>query len=152
MTTKADFTDQEWKLLTKAVANVTFLIMASDVSPQSRSEHEITQEIRAIYQSVKKGLQSYQHNELVVAVEADKTYLSSEPQSIEGALAEIRQIRTILYRRVVPDEAHEFKQFVIDIATTVANAFIEGENKPISKKERDMLRLIQDALGLDNSS
>jgi hypothetical protein len=124
MTTKADFTEQEWEALHKGVTGAGFLVAVSD-----RSFFDSFKEAGALARHLAEARQS-SSSELVreLAETRDTGFgLTASPQEIESeTLAALRQARQALESKA-PDELDAYRAFVLEVAESVGSAARGGE-------------------------
>jgi hypothetical protein len=161
MTTKADYTLEEWELLRKAPLMMAAAVIVSDLSGSVGVAREFLSMAQAVEET---GLQD-DTNELVAALVADlqapQAARTEEAEDITDlaetrakALAESREIAALLARKTTLEEAKGFKRWMLSIARRVSEAAREGGvlgvgAKLVSEKETAMLRDLADALGVE---
>jgi hypothetical protein len=163
MTTKADYTAEEWELLRKAPLSMAAAVIVSDLS----GSIGIAREFLSMAQAVEETGQRSEPNELIAALVAD---LQEPPAAHEEetedltdisearakALAESREIAELLARKSPPVEAEGFKRWMLSIARRVSEAAREGGvlgigSKLVSEKETTMIGELAEALGVESS-
>jgi hypothetical protein len=161
MTTKADYTPEEWELLRKAPLMMAAAVIVSDLS----GSVGVAREFLSMAQAVEETGQQGDTNELVAALVADlqepQAARTEEAEDITDlaetrakALAESREIAALLARKTTLEEAEGFKRWMLSIAKRVSEAAREGGvlgvgAKLVSEKETTMLRELADALGVE---
>jgi hypothetical protein len=161
MTTKADYTPEEWELLRKAPLMMAAAVIVSDLS----GSVGVAREFLSMAQAVEETGQQDDTNELVAALVADlqapQAARTEEAEDITDlaetrakALAESREIAALLARKTTLEEATGFKRWMLSIARRVSEAAREGGvlgvgAKLVSEKETAMLRDLADALGVE---
>jgi hypothetical protein len=161
MTTKADYTAEEWELLRKAPLIMAAAVIVSDLS----GSIGVAREFLSMAQAVEETGQRPDPNELVAALVADLQAPQGEhaeeteditdiSEARTKALAESREIATLLARRSAPAEAEGFKRWMLSIARRVSEAAREGGvlgigSKLVSEKETTMIGELAAALGMD---
>jgi hypothetical protein len=162
MTTKADYTPEEWDLLKKAPLMMAAAVIVSDLS----GSVGVAKEFLSMAQAVEETGQQGDVNELVVSLVADlqapqaaQSDADEEPLDLsearEKALAESREVAALLAQKTTPAEADGFKRWMLSIAKRVSEAAREGGvlgigSKLVSEKETTMLREIAAALGIES--
>jgi hypothetical protein len=162
MTTKADYTPEEWDLLKKAPLMMAAAVIVSDLS----GSVGVAKEFLSMAQAVEETGQQGDVNELIAALVADlqapqaaQSDASEEPLDLsearEKALAESREVAALLAQKTTSAEADGFKRWMLSIAKRVSEAAREGGvlgigSKLVSEKETTMLREIAAALGIES--
>ena len=124
MAKKADFTDQEWESLQKGVVGAGLLVSLSD-----RSFFDTFKEAGALGKHVAQAKQS-NSSDLVrelAALHGTGFGLMSSPDKIENdTLEALRTAKTILESKA-SDELEPYRQFVVEVAQSVADAAGGGD-------------------------
>jgi hypothetical protein len=163
MTTKADYTAEEWELLRKAPLTMAAAVIVSDLS----GSVGIAREFLSMAQAVEETGQRHDANELVASLVADlqapQGAHTEETEDITDisearvkALAETREIAELLERKAPPAEAEGFRRWMLSIAERVSKAAREGGvlgigSKLVSEKETTMIDELAETLGLDTA-
>jgi hypothetical protein len=163
MTTKADYTAEEWELLRKAPLIMAAAVIVSDLS----GSVGVAREFLSMAQAVEETAQRHDANELVAALVADLQSPQGEhteeteditdiAEARAKALAESREIAELLARKAPADEAEGFKRWMLSIAERVSKAAREGGvlgigSKLVSEKETTMIDELAEALGVDSA-
>ena len=163
MTTKADFTNEEWTVLLQTLANVTTYVITADPSIVGA-----IREARALDKALREPSVSPAAQELVDSVLADleqksKNKEKREPIEVKEG-EDVRQVlrksleqaAALLNAKCSPEEAAGFKQWLLDLATVVAKADKEGSHFGIggvrvTDKEKTALAEVASTLGLENN-
>ena len=158
MTTKSDFTDDEWSQIVRApfVAGMaisladpggpieatkeTLATLKSATNPPSREQllAEVALEIQAMTQQKQSPLRGYRP--------AD-----DGPPVGEQVLAELRAAHTLVAAKAQPEEAAAFGQWLVAAARAAADAAKEGGfmgfgAKQVSDREEAMLSQVREAV------
>jgi hypothetical protein len=159
MTSKQDFTDEEWARLRRAPLVAGLAISVADPG----GPIEITKETMA---SLRTATTPPSQEELLVAVSQDLTKLAQEKQNPMGdfkvdknvlagqqILDELRAVNEILQTKATPEEAEAFRRWMIAVAQAAADAAKEGGflgfgAEQVSAGETKMLEQLGNALGL----
>lgn len=158
MTTKADYTDDEWATLRRAPQVAGFAITLADPG----GPIEITKESMASLKAVGKPPGT---EELVIAVsqealaEAQSHHNVVKEIDLKGATArqqivdELKKANAILEAKATPEEAATFRAWILESAQDAANAAKEGGFLGIgavrvSEGEEKMLAQLREILGL----
>lgn len=158
MSTRADYTTDEWESLFAAAATAAAATMLADGNGPLGTR----QELAAIEASFDQVRAHYPDNELIAilcgartAEEAQSyTRLHLSPENARNvALAACRRVVGVLEQRTTAQEAAEYKAWVLAVAHQVAEAAREGtgvRRNPdrVSDKERVMLDDLAAALGI----
>jgi hypothetical protein len=124
MAKKSDFTEQEWESLQKGVTGAGLLVSLSD-----RSFFDTFKEAGALGKHVAAAKQS-QTSELVrelTNVRGAGFGLTSSPDKVEQETLEALQSAKTTLEAKAPEELEPYRQFVIDVAQSVAGAAGGGE-------------------------
>lgn len=160
MSTKTDYTDEEWTLLLKTpalagIAVVTvapsgpigvfkelssmgkWILGAGENAPAGTLVAEIVEDIRAIAERKRPA-------------PPDEKIPPAELKT--RVLANLKQAVAILSAKATPPDSEAYKQWILDVAANIARAAKEGTvfgfgGTPVSDAERDVLREIAEALG-----
>ena len=124
MAKKSDFTEQEWEALQKGVVGSGLLVSLSD-----RSFFDSFKEAGALGKHVAQAKQNTS-SELVrelADVRGSGFGLTASPDKVEReTLAALQTAKTTLESKA-PDELEPYRQFVVDVAQSVADAAGGGE-------------------------
>jgi hypothetical protein len=125
MATKADFTEQEWETLQKGVTGAGLLVSVSD-----RSFFDTFKEASTLAKEVaqaKEKSPSPLVRELA-DVKGTGFGVKSSPEEVETeTLAALQSAKTTLESKA-PDELDAYRQFVLEVAQSVADAAGGGES------------------------
>jgi hypothetical protein len=139
MTTKTDFTQEEWEALQKGLAGAGFLMAVSD-----RSFFDSFKEAGALARHLADARKSGSSELIRELGETRGTGfgLTSSPAEIESETLEaLRKAMQVLEAKA-PEEADAYRSFVLEVAESVGNAAAGGE-----AAESDTLEKIRSALG-----
>ena len=138
MATKADFTAQEWESLQQGVTGAGLLVSLSD-----RSFFDTFKEAGTLAKHIaqaKQGNSSQLVRELA-DIHGTGFGLASSPDAVEAeTLAALQDAKTALAAKA-PDELESYRQFVVELAQSVADAAAGGETA-----ERGAIEKINSAL------
>jgi hypothetical protein len=163
MTTRADYTADEWTVLKDAAWLAAMAIHLADM----RSDPlENWQEVQTMIRRFNTGSQLYPRNTLIAALRvppppdearppAPKMPAAAEMRAL--ALAGCRQAVAVLTQKSTPQEAEEYKYWVLAMAEATARAATERgwllrNPHPVSLKERALLDELAGALGVTDYS
>jgi hypothetical protein len=159
MTARADFTDEEWARLERAPLVAGMAISLADPGGPIEATKETMASLRTILEAAEKGGQG----ELVNAVAkdaAEKAHHRENPLGDfrpKGALAgeavleELRAVNGLLSEKATPEEAADFRRWLLAAAKRAADAAKEGgfmgfRAERVSEGERQMLDKLGDVL------
>jgi hypothetical protein len=149
MTTKAEFTDEEWKLVLQGPTSAGLLVIASDRGGSVRESFSMAK-------AYAEARQEHGDSELLDTIvstkpEVDKTRPHSPEELQERGLQHLRDAVALLEQKATPDEVEEYKRFIVTLAERVAEARKEGflgiSGDRVSPEERGALEQIAGALG-----
>jgi len=124
MAKKADFTEQEWESLQRGVVGAGLLVSLSD-----RSFFDTFKEAGALGKHVAQARQS-SSSELVrelADVHGSRFGVTASPEKVESeTLAALQSAKTTLESKA-PDELGPYRDFVIEVAQSVADAAGGGD-------------------------
>ena len=160
MTTRADYTVEEWTLLLQAPANAATYLITADMSVIGALK-----ELKAMGKAVEQREVAPAAQELVNALVADLEEISKNKESVEApeiqegeeARAAIRQglqkSADLLDTKCSAEEAAGFRQWLLTVAQAVAEADKEGSHFGIggvrvTEKEEAALAEIRSTFGL----
>lgn len=124
MATKADFTAEEWESLQQGVTGAGLLVSLSD-----RSFFDTFKEAGALGKHIAQAKQR-NSSELVrelAGIHGTGFGLTSSPDAVESeTLAALQSAKRTLESKA-PDELESYRQFVVEVAQSVAHAAGGGE-------------------------
>jgi hypothetical protein len=152
MTTKADFTDEEWTRLGRSPLVAGMAITLADPG----GPIEALKETSAALKTVLDAAQTGKHGEFVQAVAAD---VAAKAQNRENPLAgfkpkgtqasaevidELRKVNQLLVEKTTPEETEQFREWLKEAAQQTALAAKEGgflgfRAVRVSEGEQEML-------------
>ena len=139
MTTKTEFTQEEWEALQKGLTGAGFLMAVSD-----RSFFDSFKEAGALARHLadaRKGGSSELIRELG-ETRGTGFGLTSSPAEIESETLESLRKATEVLETKAPEETDAYRSFVLEVAESVGNAAAGGE-----AAESGTLEKIRSALG-----
>jgi hypothetical protein len=159
MTTKADFTDEEWSRLERAPIVAGMAISLADPGGPIEAVKESMATIKTVLETAQAG----GHGELVGAVAKDVAEKARHRQNPlgdfkpRGALAgqeildELRAANQLVTEKTSPEEAAAFRQWLLTAAQRAADAAKEGgfmgfNAKRVSEGEQHMLDKLGEVL------
>ena len=160
MTTKADFTDEEWTRLGRAPIVAGMAISLADPGGPIEAFKEVHASLKAVLDAAEQGdrgefVQSIA-KDVAAGVRARKNPAAGfKPR---GALAgqeildELSAVNEIVTRKAAPEEAEAFRAWLLDAAQRTAEAAKEGgfmgfKAEQVSEGEQRMLDKLAEVLG-----
>jgi len=147
MTTKADFTAQEWELVLEGPPAAGLLVITAQRGGTLR---ETISMAKAYAEARQHHGQSELLDEIVAAKpEIDHKRYGSPEELKERSLGHLRDAVALLQGKATAQELGEYKQFVLTLAERVAHAHRErgGGEDSVSDAERAAIEEITQALG-----
>lgn len=138
MTKKADFNAEEWSLVLEGPPVAGMVVMTAHRGGSIREAISMSK----AYQAAQKEQAAELVQEIVSArPEFDRNRYKTPEELRERGLTRIREAVNLLEGKATPEEVSEYKQFILDVANTVANAKKEGGvlgigGKPVSEEEK----------------
>jgi hypothetical protein len=147
MTSKADFTDQEWVLVREGPPTAGMVTLLASSGGSFR-------ETWALAKTYAEARKQHGESDLLDALVAEKPemkrYHSAEEAEKEG-LGRLSQAVALLEQKATPDEVESYKRFTLSVAERVAEAHKEHGTQ-VSPEERDAITKIESSLGTTASS
>jgi hypothetical protein len=124
MTKKADFTEQEWESLQKGVVGAGLLVSLSD-----RSFFDTFKEAGALGKHMAQAKQSSSSDLIRELADVHGTGfgLTSSPDTVERETVSALQTAKKTLETKAPDELDSYRQFVLEVAQSVAAAAAGGD-------------------------
>jgi hypothetical protein len=136
--TKADFTDDEWKVLQKGVTGAGLLVSAGD-----RDFTDTFGEAKALAKALAAQKETAS-SELVRALAGSGGTgfgLTASPKEVEGETLESLRSAMQTLAAKAPEEAESYRRLVLDVAETVAAA-----KSGVEPEETAVLQRVEEAL------
>jgi len=133
MAKKSDFTEQEWEALQKGVTGAGLLVSLSD-----RGFFDTFKEAGALAKHVAQAKQN-NSSELVrelADVHGTGFGLTSSPEKVEEETIQALQAAKTALESKAPDEVDAYRQFVVEVAQSVAQAAPGGETSEAGAVEK----------------
>jgi hypothetical protein len=163
MTTKADFSEDEWATLVRSPIVAGLAISLADPG----GPIEVAKETSAVLKVV-TGSSSEERTDLVGEIAREVRALAQERKNPvgdfkpRGALAgkeildEIARAAELVSTKASPEEAEAFRAWILECAQSAADAAKEGgflgfHAERVSQGEKDMLEQLRSALGVSGS-
>jgi hypothetical protein len=159
MTSRTDFTDEEWARLERAPLVAGMAITLADPGGPIEAGKETMASLRSILETAQAGRDS----ELVNAVAKDAAEMVQRRENPlgdfkpRGALAgeqildELRAVHLLLTQKATPEEVEGFRQWLLSTAQRAADAAKEGgflgfHAERVSEGEQNMLDKLGEVL------
>jgi hypothetical protein len=144
MTGKADFTEEEWKLVLEGPPSAGVIVLTAQRGGSFR-------ETFAIAKSYAEARQQHGQSQLLDEIaatkpEVDHTRYRSAEELREHGLQHLRDAVALLEQKATADEVDAYRKFVLTLADKVANAHREG-GVAVSDAERAAIEQIAAAVG-----
>jgi hypothetical protein len=144
MTSKADFTDGEWKLILEGPPSAGLLVVTAQRGGMLR-------ETMAVGKAYVEARQEHGASQLLDEIaaakpERDHTRFHSAEELKEAGLQHLRDAIALLEKKATAEEVEDYRKFVLSLAAKVANAHREGA-QTVSDAERAALEEIKGSLG-----
>jgi hypothetical protein len=144
MTTKADFSTEEWHLILEAPPSAGMIVVTAQRGGSLR-------ETIAMAKSYAEARQQHGESELldeIVAAkpERDHTHYHSPEELKEHGLAHLRDSVALLEGKATPAEVDEYRKFIVTLSHRVAAAHRE-HGQDVSEAEQAAMDDITSALG-----
>jgi hypothetical protein len=160
MTTKADFTEEEWARLQRAPLVAGMAISFADPG----GPIELIKESNAAIKTVLEAAKSGEHGEFVQTLAQDFTektrhrenpmagFRPKGPDAPEQILDELRAVNALLEEKTTPEEADDFREWLKTAAQRAALAAKEGgflgfHAERVSENEQQMLDKLGEVFG-----
>jgi hypothetical protein len=146
MTTKADFTPQEWGLVLEGPPSAGMIVITAQRGGTLR---ETVSMAKAYAEARRDHGQSELLDEIVAAKpEIDHTRYRSLEELHEHCLGHLRDAVALLDGKATAQELDEYKRFIVNLADKVAHAHREhGDQDAVGDAERAAIADIAQALG-----
>lgn len=145
MTTHADFTPEEWKLILEGPPAAGVLVITAQRGGTFR-------ETISMAKAYVEAQQQHGGSELIDEIvsqkpKADHARHHSYEELRDHTLDQLRSAVSLLNAKATPEEVADYKKFVTSVATHAAEAHKEkGGDGPIGEAEQKALTAISDAL------
>jgi len=144
MTTKADFTPQEWELVLEGPPSAGIIVITAEPGGTIRETFSMA---RAYADARQLHGQSELLDEIVSAKPAiDHTRYGSNEELREHCLGHLRDAVALLGTKASPQELDDYRRFIVNLATKVAGAHGHGD-QPTTDAERSAIAEITGAIG-----
>jgi len=144
MTTKADFTSEEWDVVREGPPSAGTIV----ITAQRGGTFRETLSMGKAYAEARQQHGSSELLDEIVAAkpEMDHTRYHTPEELKDHALQHIRDAVAVVQGKAEPQELTDYRGFVLGLAERVAGAHSEG-GEPVSDAERSAIDAIREALG-----
>jgi hypothetical protein len=142
MTTKADFTEEEWNVVREGPPAAGMMVITAQEGGSFRESWALA---KTYAEARKRHGESELLDELVSEKPDVKRYHSAEELEQRG-LDGIREAVDLLGRKATPEEVDDYRRFVLDVAQRVAQAH-EEEGEPITSAEQAAIEKVASSVG-----
>ena len=141
MTTKAEFNAEEWERVAQAPALAGLMVVLAERGGAIRESIALG---KAYAEARRDGGSELLEQVAATAPQLDPASLGSADQLREQLPERIREAVRLVAEKGTPEEAHEYRQFILRAADVVAHAHKEGGvlgigGKEVSESERAVL-------------
>ena len=144
MTGKADFTEDEWRIVLEGPPSAGMIVATAQRGGTFRETLAIA---KTYVEARKHHGESELLDEIVSAKpELDHTRYHSAEELKDHGLQHLRDAVELLERKATPEELDDYKRFVLNVADKVANAHREG-GETVSPDEHAAIEAIATTLG-----
>jgi len=150
MTAKSDFTPQEWETVLEGPTAAGLMIAASQRGGTFRESYSIAK----AYADARREHGASQLLDDIVGEKpkVERPHVHSVDELKQQSLEQLRQGLALVQQKGTPEDADQYKQFVVGLAARVAEAHREGflgfTGDRVSDSERQAVSDVADALGV----
>ena len=138
MTTKADFTPEEWEFVREGPPTAGLVALMAESGGTFRESWALAK----AYAEARKEHGASELLDALVAEKPDlKRYKTTEELEDRG-LGRLTEAVALLEQKATSEEVASYKKFALDVARRVAEAHKEGD-RPVSEGERSAIEKIQ---------
>jgi hypothetical protein len=143
VTSKADFTTEEWQLILEAPPSAGMIVVTAQRGGSVRETIAIA---KAYVEARQQHGESELLDEIVAAKpERDHSHYHSPEELKQHGLQHLRDAAAVLKRKATPEEAEEYRRFILTLSHKVAAAHRE-HGQDVSSAEQDAINDITEAL------
>ena len=148
MTGKADFTEEEWTLLSEGPTSAGMIVIAADRGGSIRETFSMA---KAYAEARREHGASQVLDDIVGEKPKVDRERAASPEELKAhLLIEIQDAMELLRKKATPEEAEQYRKFVLAVANRVAEARKEGfmglSGERVSEPEHQALDAIAKAL------
>ena len=150
MTAKSDFTPEEWETVIEGPTAAGLMIAASQRGGTFRESYSIAK----AYADARREHGASQLLDDIVGEKpkVERPHVHSVDELKQQSLEHLRQGLALVEQKGTPEDADQYKQFVVGLAARVAEAHREGflgfTGDRVSDAERQAVSDVADALGV----
>jgi len=145
MTSKADFTVEEWKLILEGPPSAGLIVVTAQRGGMLRETMAIG---KAYAEARREHGESELLDEIVAAKpERDHTRYHSVEELKQAGLQHLRDAVELLGQKATAQEVEDYRRFVLTLADKVAGAHREEGGENVSAAERAAIEEIRGSLG-----
>ena len=144
MTSKADFTDQEWVLVREGPPTAGMVTLLASSGGSFR-------ETWALAKTYAEARKQHGESDLLDALVAEKPEMKRYHSAEEEGLSRLSQAVALLRQKATADEVESYKRFTLSVAERVAEAHKEHGTQ-VSPEEHAAIAKIESSLGTSVSS
>ena len=150
MTGSADFTPEDWKVVLEGPPSAGLIVITAQRGGTFRESFSIA---KTYAEARKDHGDSELLDEIVSAKpEMDHTRYHSKEELEQALLQRIRDVVALVEGKATPEEAEEYRRFIVSLAERVAEAHKEGvlglTGDRVSEAEREAIAKIKEAVGV----
>jgi hypothetical protein len=145
LTSKNDFTDDEWKLVLQGPTSAGMMVAASESGGTFRESFSMAK----AYTEARKDHGESELLDTIVSTkpQVDRTRAHSQEELSQRALQHLQEAIAVLEAKATPEEIEDYRRFVLGLAGRVAEA-----HKGVGDSEQGAIEQIAGALGTDAPS
>jgi hypothetical protein len=144
MSSKADFTPEDWELIQQGPTNAGMIVVTAERGGQFRESFAMA---RAYAEAREQHGESELLDEIVTAKpKVDRTRFRSNEERKAHALQRLGEAVAALERQATPEEVEDYRSFVLSLTDRVAAAHSRG-GEPVTDTERAAIDEIAATLG-----
>ena len=141
MTSKQDFTDEEWAKILAGPPSAGMLVLTSERGGMFK---ETLSMAKAFAEARQHHGQSELLDDIVAAKpKVDHTRFSSPEELRDHTLAGLREARALLASKSSPAEVEEYKDFILNLSRKVAGAHTEGGEQKGAPSDAEQIAIEQ---------
>ena len=149
MTGKADFTEDEWKIVLEGPTSAGMVVIAAERGGSVRESFSMA---KAYTDARGHHGESELLDEIVsTKPEMDKPHAHSTEELTDDLLENIRSAIALLEQKATPEETEAYRQFTLNLAHKVAEArksgFLGLSGERVSDAEEQAIAAVTDAIG-----
>jgi hypothetical protein len=143
MTSRSDFTDEEWRLILEAPPSAGMIVV---MAQRGGSFRETIAMATAYAEARREHGKSQLLDEIVAAKpERDHTHFHSYEELKQQGLRHLRDSVALLEKKATPEEVEEYRRFIVTLSHKVATAHRE-HGHDVSQSEEGAIQDITGAL------